>query len=217
MSAAKEDTRGAIDAASRSVVGQPTEDTETGNAHRAREECRKYCAMFPDVTPIGRNEIEARRDHYVLIDCRTSAETSVSVIEGALLQRQFEALDLSSAPELAGKTLVPYCTIGYRSGTYARKLQKQLHDRSVDTIDVRNGEGVLLWIHDGGMLVSPPPPSPRANDVHSEPPPPPTPVRRVHTYGPPWDFAPPDYDTVTFGTLGMMWHGLMFKWADRWS
>ena len=45
-------------------------------------------------------------------------------------------------------------------------------------------------------------------------------VRRVHTYGKPWDLAPPDVDTVQFGSIGMALHGLAFKlggvFGGRW-
>ena len=61
-------------------------------------------------------QVAASPDNYVLIDCRTDAETSVSVIKGAMVQRDFERLDPLTSTELVGKTLVPYCTIGYRSG-----------------------------------------------------------------------------------------------------
>jgi len=92
---------------------------------------------------------------------------------------------------------VPYCTIGYRSGEYATRLAAKLGPRGVK---VRNGQGVLLWTHDGGELVTP---GSAGGSVAS--------VRAVHTFGKPWDLAPPGYTTVQFGTLGMAWHGLAHK------
>lgn len=92
--------------------------------------------------------------------------------------------------------------MGYRSGTYARYLQKTLESRGVE---VRNGEGVLMWIHDGGELVTQ---TPTGEEV----------VTVVHTFGPPWDHAPERYRTVKFGSLGMAWHGAMFKWSSsKWK
>eukprot|EP00037_Helgoeca_nana_P027371 m.312988 g.312988 ORF g.312988 m.312988 type:complete len:202 (-) comp27474_c0_seq2:3810-4415(-) len=174
-------------------------------AAQCRAACTKYCAMFPDVVPIGHAEVTSNRDKFALIDCRTTPEAAVSLIDGAILQSDFDKLDHLTDPRVAGRTLVPYCTIGYRSGTYGRKLKERLGEQGVE---VRNGEGVLMWIHDGGSLVPPtPPPSPSPS---------PTPVRIVHTYGSPWDFAPDDYTTVQFGALQMAWRGLVFKWGSMW-
>ncbi|CAN0412274.1 unnamed protein product, partial [Laminaria digitata] len=99
--------------------------------------------------------------------------------------------------------VVPYCTVGYRSGVYAKKLL------DLGYPSVRNGEGVVLWTHDvGSGLVAPKADVTLAGtglgngaedragngeDVE---------VKRLHVYGPPWDHAREDFETVIFTPKG---------------
>jgi len=103
--------------------------------------------------------------------------------------------------------VVPYCTVGYRSGLYGRELM-QLH--GLPARSVRNGEGVLMWTFDGGDLV-------RFKDnganvglqggagveegrlVEGEK------THEVHCFGEAWDIAAPGFQTVYFSKAGGAW------------
>ena len=103
------------------------------------------------------------------------------ICPGAITQSEFEALDPSA---YAGKTLVPYCTIGYRSGEYARKLMKR--GGRGEGCTVLNGAGVVEWTHSSGgeSLVTGPASAP-------------TQTKQVHVFGPKWDLLREDYTSVT--------------------
>lgn len=128
-------------------------------------------------------ERRARQESPILIDVRTREEMSVSMIPEAMTRERFEALAAEEPSQFSGRTLVPYCTVGARSGQYARQLLRDGHD-------VRNGEGILLWTHDVAFDEAP--------LVAGE-----VPTRRVHVFGAPWDLGHPDYEPVRFGPLTM--------------
>ena len=62
---------------------------------------------------------DARKDSFVLVDVRSNAETDVSIIPGAITKTEFE----QNRDRYRGKTVVAYCTVGYRSGIYTNKLR----------------------------------------------------------------------------------------------
>ena len=143
-------------------------------------------SQFPDVrvlpTPELMGLLESERK-IILIDVRDPEEQAVSMIPGAVTQDEFErdwkdALTGSNQPEI---TAVPYCTVGYRSGSYARKLQH-------DGISVRNSEGILMWAFEGGRLVKR-----MAGSAGGE-----IEVKQVHCYAKPWRFAPAGIATVEY-------------------
>ncbi len=91
------------------------------------------------------------------------------MIPGAITQQEFEQRQES----LRGQMVITYCTAGYRSGLYAKKIQKE-------GWRVRNLEGSLLaWSHAGGPLVG------------SE-----GPTKRIHVYSADWSLEASDYDPV---------------------
>ncbi|MEL7043785.1 MAG: rhodanese-like domain-containing protein [Pseudomonadota bacterium] len=76
----------------------------------------------------------------LLVDVRSDREIAVSVIPGAISRAQYEL-----APELyADYRIVPYCTVGYRSARYTRKLLKAGRDAA-------NFEGSILGWVDAGL------------------------------------------------------------------
>jgi len=154
-------------------------------------------------------------ERVVIVDVRGCEEQAVSMIPGAVTKEFFEAEVL---PQLRAQTsqaaplVVPYCTVGYRSGIYAKELVEQ-HGLQ----NVRNGEGVIMWTFDGNGLVQPPAgPSGSAGPVtrsealgrsvtddsvaeqaalQNE-------TRRVHVFGKPWDMAAEGYTTEYFTPAG---------------
>ena len=126
---------------------------------------------YPDVATIS---AAALRDalpegDLVLVDVRTDAERRVSTLPGAITSEEFEA----RLQELAGRTVVAYCTIGRRSSEYVRRMAR----RGVDMLNLEGS--VLAWTHAGGQLV---------NDG--------TPTRRLHVYGRRWNLAADGYQTI---------------------
>lgn len=92
----------------------------------------------------------------VLVDVRTREESSVSVIPGAITMFEFER----NRDRYQNQTVITYCTSGYRSEQYARKLIEQ-------GVKAQNFKGSILeWCRTGLPLVTP----------DGEP------TNRVHTY-----------------------------------
>ena len=133
----------------------------------------KYQRKFPEVAGVTASELkeELEEGHQLLlVDVRKPEEQAISMIPGAITQNEFE----QDQESFRGQPIITYCTAGYRSGLYAKKLQKK-------GWEVRNLEGSLLaWTHAGGPLA----------DSSGEP------TRRVHVYSADWSLEASDYDPV---------------------
>ena len=107
----------------------------------------------------------------VFVDVREPEEQAVSMIPGAVTSEVF----MAGLAYFRGQRIIGYCTISYRSGKLAAKLDRE-------GITMTNLEGGLLaWVHAGGPLV-------RGN----------RPVQEMHVYGRKWDMAPAAIETVHF-------------------
>ncbi|KAJ1638958.1 hypothetical protein T492DRAFT_940479 [Pavlovales sp. CCMP2436] len=149
---------------------------------RAQALVAKYAPV--DVELIGRTGIEELgAAHVVLVDCRTAAERAVSVIPHAISRDEFERTRGAEAALAAKQTVVPYCTVGMRSGSYARQLISEYADRG---LAVKNGEGVLLWSIEGGKLEGP---------DGAE-------TLRLHTFGPEFRVVRLEIEAVQFAGRG---------------
>jgi rhodanese-related sulfurtransferase len=105
----------------------------------------------------------------LLVDVREPAEREVSMLPGAITREAFEA----DREAFRGKVVIVYCTIGARSGLYAKGLR-------AEGFDARNLPGsVLAWSHAGGTFVN------AAG-----------PTRRVHVYGPEWSLLADGYEAT---------------------
>jgi rSAM/selenodomain-associated transferase 2/rSAM/selenodomain-associated transferase 1 len=113
-----------------------------------------------------------RGGNYVLVDVRTDAERGVSIIPGAISAHEYER----TISEHSGKSVICYCTVGYRSADYAQKLKI----RGI-TVSSFNGS-IVAWCQAGRKLTTP--------DGHE--------TTQVHVYGPQWDLVPPEYQSVRF-------------------
>lgn len=106
----------------------------------------------------------------LLVDVRSARETAVSIIPGAVTREAYER----DASKYANFRIVPYCTVGVRSGRYTRMLLEQ-------GVDAVNFEGsIIAWVAAGLPLVT----------IEGER------TRRVHT----WSRAirvPAGYEQVT--------------------
>ena len=161
------------DGITKSEVATPR-DTETA-ARRAQIQSmyEGYRAeAFAGVADITVAEFLAKNESefVVLIDCREPAEFGISQIPGAMTRAAFEA----NSEAYRHQTIITYCTIGYRSGEYARGLQA----KGFNTLNLIGG--VLMWAHEGRLFESPEGGS----------------TKRVHVYGEQWDLLPPEYESV---------------------
>lgn len=113
---------------------------------------------------------EAPDSDFVVVDVRSDNEVQVSVIPGAITKAQYE----KDATKYQGKLVIPYCTVGGRSGAYAKQLAGK-------NIKVKNYQGsILKWIDAGLPLVT----------LDGEP------TNRVHTYSDRYRI-PDKYEQVT--------------------
>ncbi len=146
--------------------------SEAEKVARVEELYAGYRASFPEAPELTVEDLLRRLQQggeVVLVDVRTEPEQAVSMIPGAISRQEFQR----RRQEFDGRTVVTYCTIGYRSGLVTQELRQQ-------GWDAYNLEGsILAWTHAGQVLES----------EGSE-------TRRVHVYGRKWDLAADDYEAV---------------------
>lgn len=83
------------------------------------------------------DQADATPKDYVLVDVRSDAEINVSIIPGAITKAQYE-----KNPQMyKDKTVIVYCTVGGRSGAYAKQL-------AGNGVKVKNYKGSILeWVN----------------------------------------------------------------------
>jgi sodium/bile acid cotransporter 7 len=139
-----------------------------------------YKKDFPAVMDISPQQAMdlLKKDEVVFIDIRKPAEMKVSMLPHAITQNEF----LSHPEKYAGKTVVGYCTVSYRSGVFAREMDEK-------GISVRNLEGgILAWTLEGGKVYD-------ENGKETD---------RIHVYGKKWDYVPASYKAVMFSLWEQM-------------
>ena len=132
---------------------------------------RDYKKSFPNTPDISVDALLAtqKTTRVVLVDVREPREREVSMIPGALSSQEFER----NIDKYKDRTIVVYCTIGFRSGIYAEKLQ----NTDLTMLNLRGS--ILAWVHSGQQVVNTQ-----------------GPTHRVHVYGPEWNLLPDDYQGV---------------------
>lgn len=125
-------------------------------------------AEVEDIEPTAAMKL-LQEGRALFIDVREEREQRVSMLPGAVTERQF----LKDPAAYAGRTLIGYCTISYRSGKLAARLKKE----GTPILNLRGG--LLAWVHDGGKVY----------DQSGE-------TRRIHVYGRKWNLAPKNYEAV---------------------
>ncbi|MEM7483318.1 MAG: rhodanese-like domain-containing protein [Acidobacteriota bacterium] len=142
---------------------------------RIQEMYDGYRASFVEVQGISAEEVMRRRDteDVLFIDVRSAKERRISRIRNSVTPEELPKDPTELREELGDRLVVAYCTVGYRSGKYAEKLQNQ-------GIEILNLEGSLLsWTHAGGELV---------DDAG--------PTDKLHVYGKRWNLAPQGIETT---------------------
>jgi sodium/bile acid cotransporter 7 len=130
-----------------------------------------YREDFPGIHEIdAENALKLLEDlDVVFVDVRKPEEQAVSMIPGAVTSEVF----LADTERFRGQRIIAYCTISYRSGKLAAKLNR----KGIAMVNLKGG--LLGWVHAGGPLV-------RGN----------LPVTVLHVYGSKWDLAPAGIKTV---------------------
>jgi rhodanese-related sulfurtransferase len=130
-----------------------------------------YREDFPGIQEIDpERALKLREDlDVVFVDVRKPEEQAVSMIPGAVTSEVF----LADTERFRGQRIIAYCTISYRSGKLAAKLNR----KGITMVNLKGG--LLGWVHAGGPLV-------RGN----------LPVTVLHVYGRKWDLAPAGIETV---------------------
>jgi len=191
----------AVSATAESSAAPETELTSK-NRHRAQKESAKYQRKFHAVEPLRSQDIpnlfcndsenggptsSTIADQCILVDVRTAAERAVSVIEGSLTLQEFqadEADDCRHQQLLQDKTVIVYCTIGYRSGLEATRLHQQYPHLRLYNLD-----GIVAYSHalqqHGDAL-------PAIVDPETG-----EPANQIHTFAKHWDYVD-HYEGVHF-------------------
>ena len=133
-----------------------------------------YREDFPGIGEISAEELVEMLEgdgEVVLVDVREPKERAVSIIAGSISEDTYEA-NRDQYPK--DSTIVVHCTIGYRSGKYVEKLQRQ----GIDALNLKGS--ILSWVHAGQPVVTP------EGEETS----------RVHVYGQKWDLLPEGYEAV---------------------
>lgn len=133
-----------------------------------------YSKRFSTVPHITATELMAlaATNLPVIVDVRTPAEQRVSVIPNAISEEAFE----ETKNAYVDRTVITYCTVGYRSGLYATKLREE----GIDAVNLKGS--ILAWVLAGGELV----------DSSGSA------TTNVHVYGRQWNLLPPGYTPVLF-------------------
>jgi len=130
-----------------------------------------YRDDFAGVEEIDAREAmdKARAGNALFVDVRDKEERDISMLPNAITEKDF----LEHIDKYKGRTIIAYCTIGYRSGKFAQKLQKE----GARIYNLKGG--VLAWVGEGGKVY----------DTKGE-------TNRVHVYGSKWNLLPPGYEAV---------------------
>jgi len=110
----------------------------------------------PTITLEEIREAEEQGEKVVFVDVRSEEEMAVSMLPGAITRREYER----NPKAYENARIVPYCTVGARSGKYTRELR----ERGVSAVNYRGS--ILDWVEHGEPLVTPEG----------------KPTKRVHTY-----------------------------------
>jgi len=149
----------------------PEEKKET--VYKMYEEYQKEFSSVGDMTPQKAMHL-LKEGRVLFVDVRKPAEMKVSMLPGTITKEAF----LKTPVKFKNKTVVAYCTIGYRSGKFAEEMA----NKGIHIYNLKGG--ALAWVFEGGKVY----------DVNRE-------SKRVHVYGKKWNYLPEGYEGVVFGLL----------------
>jgi sodium/bile acid cotransporter 7 len=163
------------------------------NFEKAEAQLQYYTSSFSDIPIISAEEIVRlqRERKIILVDVRTDVERQTSFIPNSISQTDFEEL-ISSLNDynIKDQLIVPYCTIGYRSGKYCRKLQ------NLGIKNIQNGEGIIRWTYIASLV--------KAHNGEIEE------TKDVHVFLPSLaDTVAEDFNPISFSTFELIQHAFM--------
>ena len=157
------------------LMGQQSlSSNEMSNAAKRQKIASLYDELqsnFPDVLDLtSKQAMDLIADQKaVFIDIRQAEEQKVSMLPGAITEKEF----LDNIKSYEDHVKIAYCTISYRSGIFAKELQSS----GIPVYNLKGG--ILAWVHEGGQIF----------DRNGE-------TRRIHVYGQKWNLAPEQYEAV---------------------
>jgi sodium/bile acid cotransporter 7 len=139
-----------------------------------RQISQRFSGKYPGAVEISPAEAMAilEKGEVLFVDVRGAAEMAVSMLPGAVTRGAYEKDP--GIPQ--GKTVVAYCTIGARSGSYSQKMNRQ----GARVLSLSGG--VLAWLLEGGKVYH--------DGVET---------KRVHVFGNAWNYLPEGYEAATGG------------------
>jgi rhodanese-related sulfurtransferase len=152
-------------------------------------------------------------EQLIIVDVRTNPERQVSMIPGAISLKTFETEVVDTLPtgdQLP--TIVIYCTIGYRSGMEARRLERNYrlggHIYSLDGIVAYTHAVASLEPIENGELGTATPRQLIRTDSNTTTQQQQQPIEietnQVHTFGAMWNLAQDGYATQHFSFLVLL-------------
>jgi sodium/bile acid cotransporter 7 len=129
---------------------------------------------FPAVRELSPQQAMAllKQGRLVFVDTRKPEEMKVSMLPGAITQKKY----LVEPGRYKDRAVAVYCTISYRSGVFAREMEK----KGYTVYNLKRG--ILAWALEGGSVYDP-----QGRKT-----------RRIHVFAERWNYAPEGYQTVTF-------------------
>lgn len=195
---------------------------------RSREAVAKFVArhherfesVAPSISAKQVKEMSQAGQTLFLVDVRTAEEQSVSMIPGAITRADFEATVLPKIKYDCSQVLVvPYCTVGLRSGLYCQELlgvgkeeEGGASNKFLKKGHVRNSDGIIMWTFDGEDLMQPGKGTQEPQEPAQEPSTEET--KQVHVFSRLWDMAAEGYTTVYFSEMDSTWRALK-TWCER--
>ncbi len=150
---------------------EPNAEDRKKIVYNMYEGYKKEFTSVEDMTPkMAMRLMEENR--VLFVDARKPAEIKVSMLPGAVTKEDF----LKTPFKYKGKTVVAYCTIGYRSGKFAEEMKT----KGILIYNLKGG--ILSWVLESGKVF----------DTNGE-------SKRVHVYGEKWNYLPEGYEAVVFG------------------
>jgi sodium/bile acid cotransporter 7 len=127
---------------------------------------------FPEVTSITVEELKKKMNdqRFIIVDARSSEERAVSFIPTSISKEEFD----KNRVQYSDASIITYCTIGYRSGIYAKKLR----EGKINALNLKGG--VLAWAHNSNTFI---------NEEGKT-------KKQIHVYGEEWALVPDEYEAV---------------------
>lgn len=141
-----------------------------------------YQRKFPSVRMLSSKEFVehwSNNDDFLLLDARTAVERSICKIRNSIPISEYNDTNQK-------QKIVVYCTIGYRSGLEATRLQQLFPHRIVYNLD-----GLMAYSHYNHT---------NNNIVNADN----EPTRVIHTFASNWDYVNHDvYETTHFPNVSL--------------